>query len=429
MTLFGFIWMILLIACFPKLKNMIALTIISATIQCSNVIVVSGTGIGPQIITSIVFIIRVLINTKRNTKIKIKLNRQDWDNRQDWGIIRYLFLVLGVALISSIYNGIFRNSAIRLVQLFIYIICSMSMFYVAHKINEKDIYQLVRNLTIGMIIFGFIQLLITSGFFPNILLLDKIFFNEAGNYVYYNNDSGYRRMLGTYMEPSYFAGFVVGAFYYFLSLKSRRNENGVIIGLLGIQIILTFSSSAYGAFAIIGLLFILVSKEKKFKFYMIILTAIAFIGFYVFFYDTLDRVIFSKISMTNESYRARHGADRNAFKFFKLSPIIGNGYKSMRASSIIFTLLGELGIIGLLLYVILNVNIIAYIFTKKFKKELCEQEFSLSLAVLAVVATQVLAVPDLDICTYWMWLNILLLEIGIRNSIKHKGIVIKNKNL
>ncbi len=408
-TLFGVLWIVLIILCLPKIENMIVITTVAATIQCSNVVVLGGVGIGPQIITSIFFIIRTL-TTK---KIKIKKNKQDWN------IGKLSLLLFGVVFVSSAYNGVVENIIARLLQLLIYILCAIMMYVVSYSVEEEDIYQIIRKIIIFMIVFGFVQILSTSGVLPRVWLLEQIFFNETGKHIYYYTKGGYSRVLGTFMEPSYFAGFAVGAFYYFLSLKEKRKNNWLIMGLLSLEIILTFASTAYGAIVIVGIIYILLSNEKKFKLRMLFFAAIAFIAFYVLFYDVLDRVIFSKINIANDSYKIRHWANLAAYDLFKKSPIIGNGYKQSRASSVIYTILAENGIVGLAAYILLNGSIIINGFMLKLKKHMSSYHLGLLLALMATVVTQVLAVPDLDICTYWMWMNLLMIQLGkeSRNSL------------
>lgn len=45
-------------------------------------------------------------------------------------------------------------------------------------------------------------------------------------------------------------------------------------------------------------------------------------------------------------------------------------------------------------------------------------EIGLRLAVIGVCFTQIIAVPDLDICTYWMWLSLLALYIGDKKKLQ-----------
>ena len=78
MTIFGILWMLLIVICmFSSFENIAALTIISATIQCSNVLVLNGSGIGPQVITSIAFILTDDDDQKIDTILNVENQRQN----------------------------------------------------------------------------------------------------------------------------------------------------------------------------------------------------------------------------------------------------------------------------------------------------------------------------------------------------------------
>lgn len=400
MTLFGTIWITLIMIGMVKKdpKWMIGLTILSATLQCDNVIVINGSGLGPQVITSLAMIIkgffygnRWIISFPRKTK----------------GLVFGFLALLTVILYSSIYNGVITRNYLRIAQLLMYVMCFFSMFKMGKYISEEYIYRLIRKLSIFLVVMGFIQIGITSGILPRIPLIRILFYNDTLSDVIYFTRNNYFRVMSTYMEPSYYAGFLVGAFYYFLSYAGKRRENLWLLFFLFIQIILSFSSTAYGAFLVVGILFIAGSYENKIKLYVLIGGIIGAFIMYFFFYDTLDLVILSK--MQSGSGIARRYWDLAAIRNFKASPIIGIGYKQSRASSIIYTILGELGIVGFSLYWWLNIRILIAVLSKK-KRQRNGLEFTrLCLAIVGVIACQVIGVPDLDICTYWMWMNILAL--------------------
>ena len=64
-----------------------------------------------------------------------------------------------------------------------------------------------------------------------------------------------------------------------------------------------------------------------------------------------------------------------------------------------------------------NLSIISPTLIKK-KKVMNNYEIGLRLAVIGVCFTQIIAVPDLDICTYWMWLSLLALYIGDKKKLQ-----------
>ena len=100
------------------------------------------------------------------------------------------------------------------------------------------------------------------------------------------------------------------------------------------------------------MIFLASSKEKKLKFEIIMASVVGFAIMYLFFFDVLDLVIFSKAS--SGSGVARHGWNVIAMREFNTSPFWGVGYKMSRGSSIIYTILSELGILGMIVYTILN---------------------------------------------------------------------------
>jgi hypothetical protein len=207
------------------------------------------------------------------------------------------------------------------------------------------------------------------------------------------------------MEPSYYAGFVVGAFYYLLSFREKWKSNAWIIILLVIEIIMTKSSTAYGAFLVVGILFVLLAKNIniKWKIIGIVLASVGLCVIYFGFYNILDTVIFSKDSTGSFSTRTR--MNNEAIRAFESSELYGVGYKNCRGSSIVYSLLGQLGIIGLTLYVVFNIEICIPLLNNV--KKTCSEYIDsngIRFAVLSAIVCQLIACPDLDLCTYWFWL-------------------------
>jgi hypothetical protein len=409
MTIFGVIWVVMLAVAMYKndWRILVAMVILSATLQCDNVFVIAGMGVGPQIFTSIVFVIFSMIYNLKGSMI-LKINK-----KKTTLIMLLLFLVI-VVLVSSWINDCLGSNYIYVIQLLMYVICTICMYRVGEVVGEDLIYKIVRNITIFILIMGVIQLLSTSNKITRIGFINVLFFNDkvSNAIVYYIDD--YHRICATFMEPSYFAGYVVGAFYYLFSFKEERKSNIVLFGALLVELLLSFSSTAYGAFCIVGLLYVVLSKEWSMKFYISVGGVLVFYLMYTKFYNILDSVIFNK--MKSGSAVARNAWNNEAIRVFKESPIIGSGYKSQRASSVIFTLLAEEGIIGLAVYGLLNIRILlSIVFSKKYG--VLEHERAICFAILSVVVGQIIAVPDIDNCTYWMWMNCLMLCLGARDSV------------
>lgn len=407
MTLFGMIWMMLLLFCFfSKLEYMVAITIVSSILQCDNVVSFDGIVFGPQIITSIALIIKSLLYNSLKLRI----------HKNGYLIQSTMIAVFLTVLVSSAYNGVLSGVSLRIVQLFIYILCAFSMRQCGYKIDDGWIYSLLRKVTIVVLIIGAIQFLITSSILPRLGIFDVLFYNENSRDVYYYSNN-YYRIMSTFMEPSYFAAFIVGAFYYFLTIKEERRNNKYLLFAILAEIILSFSSSAYGAFIIAGVLFIVSSKEGKFKLGLVLSAVVGFLIMYFVFYKVLDNVIFSK--MSSNSGVGRYYLNQEAISYFHVSPIIGNGYKTSRASSLLYTLLAEVGFIGLGFYFLLNSQIVLPSIFKRKSNPPSNQYIGLSIAVISAVIVQLIAVPDLDNCSYWMWINLLFLYLGSRDASKY----------
>lgn len=400
MTIFGVLWIALILIgmLMPNLNAMIILTLLSSTIQCSNIIVLGGNGIGPQVITSAAFVIKMLLH-RQNLKIRIR--------HGVLGIQIGVILIFIMVLISSCANDTFGTNFLRVIQLFIYILCFFMMYRAGEAVDAEFVYRTLKKITVFLLAVGAVQFLITSGILPRLSIFQTIFYNDdLSGVIYYTRDN-YFRILSTYMEPSYYAGFLVGAFYYFLSYEEKRRENLFFLACILLEIILTFSSTAYGAFMLIGIIIFASSKELKLKIFIFIGGIAGLLVMYFGFYDILDSVIFSK--MESGSGIARYYYNISAQKKFASSPIYGVGYKEARGSSLFYTLLAEMGILGLSAYIITNFQIILPVFSKKRSQCFSSEYLGICLALFSVVTCQMIAVPDLDICTYWMWMNFLAL--------------------
>ena len=145
-----------------------------------------------------------------------------------------------------------------------------------------------------MICFGVIQWLTSNNILPLKSILKAIIYNDNGGSVAFL--AGSKRLYSTFMEPSYFAGFLVGSFFYLLSITDKWKENYFLMGSIFVELLLTRSSTGYGAFAILCVLFIITSKKMSTqrKILLILIGIIGVFFAFAFAYKTLDAVIFSK---------------------------------------------------------------------------------------------------------------------------------------
>ena len=394
MTLFGFIWLLLILFSFfsSNIKYILFLTIFSMILQCTNIVDTSSIQFGPQVITCLFFIIYYILKIKNIKKLKIPT------------MAISLICIYLVILLSSFINSTSIIIYLRIIMLGIYIVTFIIMFNLNKQLEDQTIYKIIKIITLFVLIMGIIQILTTSGKFDRIGIISSLFYNDHSYDVYYWHQN-YSRLCSTFMEPSYCGCFLVAMFYYYLSIYNKEDKNIFILSLLAIEIVLTKSTTAYVAFAIGALLLLLFSKNKNVKRVFVPLIIIALLFLFIFKFEVINSVIFSKT--TSGSFNARSNWNQRSLNRFYDSPLIGIGYKNIRGSSILFSLLGEIGLIGMILYVLFNIQYI-YQYIKN-KRNLTINQEGIICAIITIFISQVIACPDLDFCVYWLFLYLFAL--------------------
>jgi O-antigen ligase len=335
-----------------------------------------------------------------------------------------LLSLLALIVISGMVNNSILGRELVILQLAIYMAAFFFMRRAVRRIDRNQMYIIIRSIIIIIVVIGAIQW-VTTMFVPSArFILKYLIYNDNSEDIYFNFSDAYhsKRVFATFMEPSYMAAFAVGSFYYLLCFWDRIKENIIILLALVSIIVFSVSSTAYVSFAITGILFMVTSKELKTKWKMI-LASVAIVMILIFFfgfYDVLDKVLFSKA--TSGSGLTRSQLNKDAYEVFLSSPIIGIGYKAVRGSSIIHTLLGELGILGLVSFFLFNVcSGCRVIFRNGDKEKYSSGYYGVMYAVITSFICLIIACPDLDLCSYWFWLYLLGCYSGLE-LIKYKSI-------
>lgn len=399
MTLFSLIWLAMVIWCFTRsdIKYMLFITLLFMTFQCDNVIEIGDMGIGPQILTSGIFVLKILISNEGKLYFPKKHR----------AALFAVYLLLSAILVSCIYNGVLFNKILNVGQIFAYILCFTFIYLSKNMMDSETLYQILRKIVVFLLVVGVLQILTTTGVLPIKPILKLLFYNDDASIVFFNR-SYYGRIMSTFQEPSYFAGLLVGAFYYFLSLRDRWRENYILLTAIFVEMLLTISSTAYVAFAIVGVVFILMQDRINIqtKLAIIIIVLIGFGVLWFGFYDFLDQTIFSKTE--SGSYITRTQMNNTALSFYLESVWFGVGYKNTRGSSIFFSLLGETGRFGLVTYFYMNIVILLPLITSAFTKcKFNNEHMAILYAVMSIFVCQLVACPDVDLCTYWFWIYVL----------------------
>ena len=381
--------------------------------QCNNVIEINDISCGSQLITSFCFIIKYLFWNK----FRISSVKMLFVERIIFIIPIYIFIQSFIILGAS---GI--NIYLKYFQLLTYALTFLCLGKCAKEIDRDYLISSVNKLTIFLVAVGAVQFLVDLLRLPRDNPIKYLLYNDNfASVSYHNVDRATIRVYSTFMEPSFCAGLFAGLLFFlvetnFESIGSKKKY--MLIILLGAEIILTLSPTAYGSIAIIMVLFVLKHfKNKK----ILCFLPIGLIGIAYGFYSGL----FGKIIQTK--LQSKSGAARNiwnmeALDVFSSSPIFGTGYHTNRASSIIYTIMAEQGILGLILFSALGLCVVAYLFKKNSLVS------ASGMIVLSNIIAGILSCPDLDMCSLWLSLYIFSLSIRM-NDCSHNNHYSKRRRI
>lgn len=353
--------------------------LLSMCLQCVDCIRVAGVGIGPHIVTCCIYLIISI-------KSRITLVRKN------------IFLVFGLTLFGIIIISLNINNLMQLPMLFksfqflVYLLVA-NLLIKNISMTKQEIKKVIDSLVIFLLVMGIIQVLMTINVLPDFWLFKQLFYNNTDNVAFYNEN--YFRICSTFMEPSYYAPFLCALFFYYHK-ENGKKERILSYAILG-EIILTFSTTAYvtfiGAYIIYLVMNMWNTKTIIMKDIVFIGCGVLGIGVLLVGTDVLDNVIFNKMSTTSAIVRNQWN-DRALDSFYK-SPVFGMGYKQSRASSIINCLLGELGVTGLISYILMFCGLF-----NRIKRE--SRSIVCVLMVLCVLISQIVAIPDIDLSSAWL---------------------------
>ena len=387
-TLFGAAWLFILACIFLKkdFSAAIFVTLFSMLLQSNNV--VEGTlRAGPQIITSLFFIIFSLRVKKESSKHTL---------------YKATFISFGILLLYICFFSIEIN--LVCLQIVIYLLCAYQMYACRGNISHDELIGIVRKILIFFIVIAFVQFLCSANILPKIFL-KPFLFNDESETVQYNFTHSYFRLFGTFMEPSYCASYLVGSIIYVFHLgKAIFKYKYILIALL-VELVLTFSSTGYVSLIGIFVIYMVLMRNKKMLraiFPVLILISI----FYIFAYDSiLQEVVFDKLNSDSAAERGRWNV--LAMEAYSENPLWGVGFGLSRASSFALCLLAEIGLIGSGLYLIFCLFLFTPLLSLKKYNPL---EISSRLYVLSVLICMVIACPDMSLCSFWFGIYLVALS-------------------
>ena len=387
-TFFGLIWFLLLLYLLFK-KDIIDITtilFISMVLQCNNVVIIGDKGIGPQIITSIYYVFSIFIVPRNKVVIKSRITKP---------FVILLFIFCVYVLFNVLYLNSLTEQFQDITMLFVYILTCICLFNIRNCFTDDKIWKMVCFLYKFLLIVGFLQFLVTSKILPK-WFLTELFFNDNSENIYFHAPYPYYRVMSTFMEPSYFSGIFSGLLVGIILNKSKLKHAGIYIfgGLL--EIVLTVSTTAYITLASGFIILILLdnSRNKLLKYmpYLFLLLLFAY-----FAWDTLlSDVVFNKLE--SNSGIERQSWNIKAFEEFLLNPSLGCGYIGVRASSLLLTILANLGFVGMGFYLSAIIAGLYPVFLENKNRMVILSR----LIMLCVIISQFVACPDLTLCTFWL---------------------------
>ena len=387
-TFFGLIW-ILLLFIFLLRKNIIEITMIlfiSMVLQCNNVVTIGGKGIGPQIITSLFFIFSFFIVPCHRVVKKSRISKP-------------FVVMLSFFCIYVLLNVFYLNSLTEqfqdILMLFVYVLTCICLYNIRYSFPDDKIWEMVCFLYKFLLIVGFLQLLVTSRILPK-WLLTELFFNDTSDNIYFHAAYPYYRVMSTFMEPSYFSGIFSGLLIGIIFNKRKIKNAGIYIFCGLLEIVLTISTTAYLTL-ICGFLILILIDNSNNKFLKYLPYLLVLIFFVYFAWDTLlSEVVFNKLE--SNSGVERQSWNLKAYEEFMSNPSFGCGYINVRASSLLLTILANLGLVGMCFY-LSAVCMGLYPVLSKNKNRIAVLT---RLIMICVIISQFVACPDLTLCTFWL---------------------------
>lgn len=169
--------------------------------------------------------------------------------------------------------------------------------------------------------------LIISGVLLALLgLLQLIFFP---NLIYLQNfgwDPHYFRTVSTFLDPNFIGVYLVLTFLLLSSLRDRRAWQSVLLFVVYLALLTTFSRSSYLMFVTSGLVLAILKKSKKILFTTIVLFIILLIGFKIY----TDTVAIPRNIDRGQSASFRISTWQQGWILFQNHPILGVGFNAYK---------------------------------------------------------------------------------------------------
>lgn len=422
-TLFGIIWIII---CFyyllrRSLLSCASLFLFSFVLQSSAVFIFSGNPVEPPVFAGLILIIKsffvngfVIVKTK-NKAVK--------------AFVLYAVGVLMISIFASIWfrgityvegdNDLIQHvfdgglGFYRYFVLFLYVWCATVI--VSLKWNYELVSKVVMLSVYFVLTVGIIQVLIGFNIIPKTVLIGELLYSNTLSSYHSIYPVVTRRLYSTFIEPSYCSAFLIGAFWFIALNDFKKKKKFALLLLTVIEIVFTLSTTAFFALLFTLLVYLIARKRKTIpkQLFLILILGTSILVFVLLFTDYFDSIInkilksFSKpitqdwygttIYVGSESIRTQWNI--NAWKVFLDTQGWGIGYSVLRGSSLVFSILAQIGILGTVLYINFLKMVINEVDHSPVK-DTCKD--SIAMMIWAVIGCQIASCPDLNFMPLWM---------------------------
>ncbi len=414
-TLFGLMWVFLTIIFFFKnVEYMTIMWILSFIFHAASVVNVGNSCIDVPLYTSIIFIVKCL---SINTRVKmLKIDRT-------------LFMICLVAIISIIISAscftdivTIRNINVyerkiyygnvdfgadnitMLIPLLVYSSAFIMLNNIKCRFTRDFPDRAIRFAIVVVLLFGVWQWLETTGVIPPTILRQTIYSNASHwNSLAYGkgNPSYNRRIFSTFSEPSYAGAFLSASFWYLMQKKKKYRFDIILIVLTSMELILNMSGTGIAGLITGGILFYFVTYQGNKRKKIIIIVVVCCLIILLMQTSLVEYLEeYYKMKLRSYSYYERSNYNQAAIRAFIDTYSLGLGYGSLRASGLIQNILGQIGIIGLIFYLL-------FIF-QGYK--LLDKKSPFCIFFLCIIGAQVVSCADFTLSTFWLALVLLKLE-------------------
>ncbi len=384
----------------------------------------SAINIGETSIDSMLFACSfiVLISAIRYKKIVIK--------KEDFAAILLFVVALGSLIIPAV---IYRNVEVLRVSnlyeksisyekleigidnikllftLFLLVLALIALNSFKNVVYEDLSDRILDFLVVIVLFFGIWQWLDTMGIIPTTVLRQLLYNNTPHwtSIAYGKNISSYNiRIFSTFSEPSYCGVFLAASFWALVHKHKTKLERYLLVFVL-IELAINLSGSGVAAFVVGGIFTLAASSQITFN------RKIAILGFgflilaFAFFSGYLGVFVeFYQEKMRSNSYFERTIMNQSALEVFFRSNYMGLGFGSVRASGLLQNILGQMGILGVIVY---------FYFWSNFARRARRKTWLLPF-MISVLGAQIVSCADLTLSSFWI--GIFLVKIASMETVK-----------